>query len=245
MKASTSNIISIDKKVVDEAKFLVDRLNKLSSQSILKTFKSDSVVSLKRKIHFTRQTLSTVSNKLKSTMEKLDHTTTEGNEWIGSRIFRNAPRCQLNLDDAVSVLRNLSFTPAKEKDISKSIESIVGQHVQSALLSMTANGSAGVLARLGDNPNSPRRTDKKRKRNDDHSIPQNQKEIRCYDCGEPGHKRGSSECKRPSFFTSELKKRKNNQGSSSGVAIQGNEKDGSKSGGPFRNGSSAMKRSHV
>lgn len=54
---------------------------------------------------------------------------------------------------------------------------------------------------------------------------------KCYDCGEPGRRRGHDKCAFPSFFTSQLKKRRQESGNA-------NRKDGvpgHESPGPFFN----------
>ena len=80
----------------------------------------------------------------------------------GSVLLRAAPRCRLNLDDAVMVLRNLSFPSSHDqKSLSKTdienivgqrVNNIVGQRVQAALLSYAQENNINLSASLNRVP---------------------------------------------------------------------------------------------
>lgn len=78
-----------------------------------------------------------MSESLSSTLEKLEKPPSVNHGSIGETILRKPPRCRLNLDDAVIVIRNLSFYLSKthESMPKDRIEKLVGKRVQKALLS--------------------------------------------------------------------------------------------------------------
>ena len=140
---------------------------------------------------------------------KIDNTNDE------TKLLRAAPRCRLNLDDAVSVLRNLSFTPAKETPTytKSQLDNMVNQRVQKALLAFSSqerkndqgdqNGQK-VQRRSSKKKNKNRQT-KIRNRSSDSTPNESGKRSRCYDCGATDHARGDDTCQNPAFWTRKLK----------------------------------------
>ena len=169
--------------------------------------------------------------------------TDESSKTAGNILLRVAPRCRLNLDDAVVVLRNLSFSSGKEKtSYSKAeIENIVGQRVQSAMLAMSK--SAGPSTGSGASRGSSSKASKKNKKNKDKK--ENKRKASevdndfCYDCGSTTHRRGDDSCPKPSFMTKRLKD-KGRYSSSEGPADKKEEQKGTS----FRPGSNPEKRNH-
>lgn len=124
------------------------------------------------------------------------------------------PRCRLNLDDAVTVIRNLSFSPSKtHESLSKNeIESLVGKRVQKALLSFSKRQSSQlqhVRDLLGENESSyggkdktksPKNKAKRKKR-----YKSSEQGMFCSKYGGKDQMTGHDDCTLPSFLT---KKRK-------------------------------------
>jgi len=254
--------VPVAPETISSLRAFSEKLSKLSESASLKTYRSDTVPIVKRRIHHTRAKVSELQKEYATTVEGLEKHKSTATASVGSRLLRVAPRCRLNLDDAVVVLRNLSFSPSKEaQSYSKSeIENIVGQKVQSALLSFsqTAKGQSSVMSRLGTTTNETKKGGSKRKnkgtkssKNTPTGKSASNKQNVCYDCGSDDHFRGSDQCEEPSFMTKKIKSeggykhvnedKKEEKSSKSNVNGKGRTPDRSS---PFRQGSNPTKRNH-
>ena len=159
----------------------------------------------------------------------------------------------MNLDDAVVVLRNMSLSPSKEKQMYSrtDIENIVGEKVQTALFALSeAPHKSPVLTRLGparvrfaEAPRAHNAGVKRKSGRSTHDF--------CYDCGSTSHTRGEDECHSPSFMTKKLKSQSlaharspSRPGSSSGRREKGKPESSGRPH-PFTKGSTALKRKHL
>ena len=169
----------------------------------------------------------------------------------GSVLLQTKPRCRLNLDDAVIVLQNLSFSPGNDqRTYTKSeLQTIIGKEIQTAMLSYASNqkgNKSNVPDRTGSTPPKKYRKAKNPPKGDNRNEkkrPREESEF-CKDCGSNEHSRGSDECKTPSFYTKKLKSegRYTGDGSSTADQKKGNGDRGGNQG--FRQGSNPTKRKH-
>ena len=240
------------KKMTDFADFMVDIVGReeLFAQDDDSLNRSrQKVEACNNIIKYVKARSSRFVNEINSYTEEKEKEKEEAetaSKTAGSVLLEAAPRCRLNLDDAVTVLRNLSFSNSKEKSYTKSeIANIVGQQVQSAMLSFSKDSagkskpgsSAGPSSSSHTPPNKGKKSNnsnKGKRKREDHAGP-----TFCYDCGATDHKRGDEVCSKPSFMTKRLKEKGSYSGSGSPSGKKSNN-----NGSPFRPGSNPEKRNH-
>lgn len=123
---------------------------------------------------------------------------------VASLILSKKKPCKLHLEDAVSVLGNLTLTAfGSSSGISmKDVESLVERNVQRALLSVAHTGQVAQQDKsFGNNKGNYSKNHSTGKRRSNPRGSSEGKIITCYDCGEKDHKRGDLRCKNPSFIT--------------------------------------------
>jgi len=160
---------------------------------------------------------------------------------VSGLVLSKQNRCKLHLEDAVSVLGNLTLTsggPSATFSM-KEVETLIDRNVQKALLSVSQNvahpSSAGFRSSKEQKGKSrPGKAQNFRGNAKRKTSALDLDDNTCFDCGVTGHKRGDAECKQPSYFTKKLKARKG--GKTSEKAEKGQE------GSFFRRGSSAGQR---
>ena len=243
--------ISIPKTVEKDISTLLEKVDEFKESILLKTFKTDSIRDVKARIHTLKHGFTTISSTLSTILTSLEKLNDDQDEKSDTKLIRSPPRCRLNLDDAVSVLRNLSFTPAKEApSYTKSeLDHMVNQRVQKALLAYTSHNTE--LSATAKEPRKGKSKKSKKSGTATRSSPKlsGTKRLRCYDCGSTDHERGSDDCSAPSFWTKKLKSegfydRKNDhnrtktkKGSSRGASDSRMNVD-------FQQGSGPTKRNH-
>ena len=254
--APTDDSVRITKETFGMIKHFSELLSSGSNREEIKNDENDTheqskarIESCHRLINYAKQRSRRIFGEIKDSTEKAEkekELAATASKTAGSILLEAAPRCRLNLDDAVTVLRNLSFSNSKEKTYTKSeIANIVGQQVQSAMLSYSKESagkpkpgpSAGPSAPSYPSSNKGKKSNNsnkgKRKRED------NPGPKFCYDCGATDHKRGDEACSKPSFMTKRLKEKGSYSGSGSSSGKKSNN-----NGTPFRQGSSPEKRNH-
>ena len=230
-------------------KQLVHSVNVVSSAlASLKVFKDDSRSDLKGKIFEARKLLSPMLDKIEEVKQFIEKKSTPRDELSRMLIGTRASRCELRLDDAVSVIRSLSqTTPQAEQQSSRSkIESLVNQKVQKALFyfksiradgssSKSPNGSSyssGTVKGGFSNPSISKKRNKGKEKKASGGAGKADKSLVCFDCGNDDQKRGDDECPRPSYLSKKRKEETKDRRSGADV-------DGHSGPSPFRPGSDA------
>jgi len=175
--------------------------------------------------------LDKLMNDMKSTIVAERVTDSVANLFISEQ-----NRTKLHLDDAVSVLRNLTETrkSSAQTFTMSEVQSMVERQVNQALLA--ANGPFRQDRNAGNrNPsassNGKGNNNRRNKRSRD-SSERNDDDV-CFDCGDAGHRRRDLSCKSPSYLT---KKRRSEQAERN---TGDSDKDGKKKNSSFfRKGSS-------
>ena len=205
--------VSVSEDVVEEVDDLLELVRELQESRLVKTFKTDSVEKVRSRIHSLRHGITSIVSKLEGIQKSLKDSKTKTLREEGTKLFRTAPRCRLNLDDAVSVLRNLSFSPSKDAPTytKAQLDNMVNQRVQKALLAFTQKDSHTQGQKSNDANSKKGRRHKNQNRQNQQGrsstpIPtKSGKRPRCYDCGSSDHVRGDDECKSPAFWTKKLR----------------------------------------
>lgn len=141
-------------------------------------------------------------------MSNFSFLSTQGSSTIDNVLLRAKYLCLLDFDDAVTVLRFLSFSSSKDiKSNTKSeIENIVVQRVQFSLLSFykefgcskhpshVGTSSSSATTDVAESSGSKKKSRKTRGRHKTFTR------TPFYNSGEATHKRGDDSCKSPSFL---------------------------------------------
>ena len=187
---------SIKKETLEKLENISFKVQQFPLEAPLRLLKSDTHKRLKLKILASRRKVERFSDALEKAVQEIKSVPVELPS-AGELLLRTAPRFRLNLDDDVTVIRNLSFNGQNGAKMytRAEIDTIVGHKVQSAMLTL----SKGQF-------HTSQGSESKRQGQSCRPSPQSQKrnsssDSFCYDCGDPNHMSGSPECKTPSFLT--------------------------------------------
>ena len=244
--------VSQIQEVANNAQALLDSQN-------LRVRSGDILPTLRGKVNFARAKTKEFADRLSSALED-EAPESQGTD-ITSRLLKAPPRPRLNLDDAVTVLRNISFSTTRETVSYTKAE--LDQVIQSALMSFQAQagssqrstkppGRDGGVRKSGKGNDGSKRNGggrgngrgggtKKGKGNGKKGSVQ-----RCGDCGSPHHRTGDSSCNKPSYDTllrqrdTQLKQSEE-QGSKGEDANEDDKDEGVQD---FRTGTKPGKRNH-
>ena len=117
----------VPKSKLDELGEVAAQLGEMRDELHFRRF-SETLATAKTKIKTHRRAILRIAQKSKQFVSSIDKESTTD---LGERLLRPTPRCRLNLDETVVVLRNLSFSPSKGKQMfcRTDVEDIVGQKV--------------------------------------------------------------------------------------------------------------------
>ena len=195
-KETTQCATSIKKKTLEKLENISFKVQQFPLEAPLRLLKSDTSKALKLKILANRRQVERFSDALEQAVQEIKSVPAELPS-AGELLLRTALRCRLNLDDAVTVIRNLSFNGQNDAQMyaRAEIDNIVGQKVQFAMLTLSkgqVHTSQGSESKRQRQSRRPSLQSQKRKSSSDSF---------CYDCEDPNHMSGSPECKNPSFLT--------------------------------------------
>ena len=80
-------------------------------------FTDETLATTKAKIKKCRRAVLSIIARPNQVVSSIDATLRESTAKLGEPLLRPTPRCRLNLDDVVIVLRNMSFSPSEEKQM--------------------------------------------------------------------------------------------------------------------------------
>ena len=191
---------------LDELGEVTAQLGEMLDELQFHCFTDETLAKAKAKIKKCRRVRLRTSSRSNRVVSSIDVTIQEFTADLGESLLRQSPCCLLNLDDAVVVLQNLSFSPSKEKQMHSRTdkENIVGQKVQTPLFALLeAPRTSPMLTRLGparvrfaEAPRAQHEGVKRKSGRSTHEL--------CYDCGSTSHILGEDECHSPSFLTKKL-----------------------------------------
>ena len=223
---SRSNLMEVPKDVVEKMWSIAEKLSFLEKDRDIAPSEDGRKVFME---NFRSTSIDYIKQIVPIIQTIKDQTSTKASTSSVSSTFLAGQRhVTLNLDDAVQVLRSITQSPSTvsaSKLSAKDIDAMVNRKVN-ALLSV--HKSSGKHPSDGKPNNESGRLENRsgnirgsRKRKRDKTTPDRSDE-RCFDCGAKDHRRGSSECKKPSYLTLMIKKRREdrNGGPSDGAANQ-------------------------
>ena len=243
--------VYVPKSKLDELGEVAAQLGEMPDELHFRCFTSETLATAK--IKKCRRAILRTGQQANQVVSSIDAMLQESTTDLGEGLLRPTPPCRLNLDDAVVVLRNLSFSPSKEKQMYSrtDIEDIVSQKVQNALFALSeAPRKSPLLNRLGPTrarvaqaPRAPNEVVKRKSGRSTHDF--------CYDCGSTSHIRGDEQCHSSSFMTKRLKSQSlsptgtpSKPSGSNGRREKGKPEASSRPH-PFTKGSTALKSRHL
>lgn len=214
-----------------------------------------------------RENIITLRQKMKEFVARLSSALGEdeqeqGEVDITSRLLKPPERPRLNLDDAVTVIRNISFSSTKEtiSYTRSELENIIGQRINRAMMSVqaTAGSRTRPIIVPGSTPTGIQKPGKTKKRrgglnpnrnsgnevNPKRSKQGTERDLYCFDCGSKNHIRGSADCRRPSFQTRKLKSEGAYKSSQEDKSEMSDQEDEIRPVQDFQQGSRPGKRNH-
>ena len=244
--------VHVPNSKLDELSKVTAQLGEMPDELHFRCFTDETLATTKAKIKKCLRAIPRSSARANRVVSSIDATLQESTADLGGRLLRPNARCRWNLDDAVVVLRNLSFSPSKEKQMyhRTDIENMVAQKVQTTLFALSeAPRKSPVFTRLGparacfaEAPRPLNAVVRRKSGRSTHDF--------CYDCGSTSCIRGEDECHSPSFMSKKLKSQSLAQagspsrpGSLSGRREKG-KPEASGCPYPFTKGSTALKRKY-